>query len=234
MITKRLLSVLLVLLVGFGGVFLLPHASQSSPAGIALTLPNYIGDWIGEEGTVTDREREVLAKDTQFARKNYTNVAGDRISVSIILSGDDMTNSIHRPERCLPAQGWTVQSSEKKVLPIANDRELGMTKLRNVRTVELLDKSRVALHNINYYWFVGYHDMTPSHLTRTGLDLRDRLLHGYNQRWAYVTVTAIVSEHLGRALRQPERTEEETSAILENFIQKLVLDLKRPEGGALL
>lgn len=234
MITRRLLTVLVVLLIGFGSVFLLPHTSQSSPAGIALSLPNYIGDWIGEDGKVTDRELEVLAKDTKFARKNYTNVAGDRISVSIILSGDDMTNSIHRPERCLPAQGWTVVSSEKEVLPMANDKKLGVTKLRNVRTVELPDKSRVTLHNVNYYWFVGYRDMTPSHLTRTGLDLRDRLLHGYNQRWAYVTVTAYVSEHLGLALRQPERTEEETSAILENFIQKLILDLKRPEGGALL
>jgi len=179
---------------------------------------------------VTDREREVLAKDTQFARKNYANLAGDRISVSIILSGDDMTNSIHRPERCLPAQGWSVQSSEEKVLPMANGKTLGVTKLRNVRAIELPDKSRRTLHNVNYYWFVGYRDMTASHLTRTGLDLRDRLLHGYNQRWAYVTVTANVSEHLWR----PERTEEETSAILEEFIQKLFPDLKRPEGGALL
>ena len=102
MITKRLLTILVVLIVGFGSVFLLPRTSQSSPAGIALVLPNYIGDWIGEEGKITDRELEVLAKDTQFARKNYINVAGDRISVSIVLSGDDMTNSIHRPERCSP------------------------------------------------------------------------------------------------------------------------------------
>jgi EpsI family protein len=230
MITKRLLSVLLVLIIGFGSVFVLPRTSQSSPAGIALVLPNYIGDWIGEDGSVSDREREVLAKDTQFARKNYTNLAGDKISVSIVLSGDDMTNSIHRPERCLPAQGWSVQSSEKRVLPIADGKMLGVTKLRDVRPIELRDKTRATLRNVNYYWFVGYSDMTPSHLTRTGLDLRDRLLHGYNQRWAYVTVTANVSERLWR----PERTEEETSAILEDFIQKLVPNLKRPEGGALL
>ncbi len=234
MITKRLLSVLLVLLIGFGSVFLLPHSSQSSPAGIAMTLPNYIGDWIGEDGVVTKREREVLAKDTQFARKTYTNLAGDKISVSIVMSGDDMTNSIHRPERCLPAQGWTIQSSERKVLPMTNSKTLDVTKLRDVRSVELPDKSRVTLRNLNYYWFVGYSDMTASHLTRTGFDLRDRLLHGYNQRWAYVTVTAYVSEHLGLALRQPERTEEQTSTILENFIRKLVPELKRPEGGSLL
>jgi EpsI family protein len=230
MITKRLLSILLVLLIGFGSVFLLPRTSESSPAGISLALPDFVGGWIGEEGNVTTREREVLAKDTQFARKNYKNAAGDRISVSIVLSGDDMTNSIHRPERCLPAQGWSVQSSEKKVLPMANGKTLGVTKLRDVRSIELPDKSRATLHNVNYYWFVGYRDMTASHLTRTGFDLRDRLLHGYNQRWAYVTVTANVSEHLWR----PERSEDETSAILEDFIQKLVPDLKRPEGGALL
>ena len=116
------------------------------------------------------------------------------------------------------------------MLPLEGGKVLGVTKLRDVRAIELRDKSRATLRNVNYYWFVGYSDMTPSHLTRTGLDLRDRLLRGYNQRWAYVTVTANVSEHLWH----PERTEDETAAILEDFIRMLVPELKRPEGGALL
>ncbi len=55
-----------VLLVGFSVVFLLPKSGQSSPAGIAMELPNYIADWIGKDAEVTAREREVLAKDTQL------------------------------------------------------------------------------------------------------------------------------------------------------------------------
>ena len=195
-----------------------------------MQLPGVIGEWIGHDADVTQREREVLAKDTQFARKLYSNLAGDQIYVSIVMSGDDMTNSIHRPERCLPAQGWNVESSTKRVVPIKGGKSLELTKLRNARMVETQDKRQAILNNLNYYWFVGYDDMTASHLRRTGIDVRDRILHGYNQRWAYVTIAATVTEGWTRT----GRTEEQTSALLETFIGELVPELKRPDGSALL
>ena len=230
MITRRLASVVVVLLVGFSAVFLLPESSKSSPAGIAMVLPTYIGDWIGEEAEVTAREREALAKDTQFARKTYTNLAGDRIYVSLVMSGDDMTNSIHRPERCLPAQGWNLQQSEKRELKVGSGKQLEFTRLRNGRSVERRDHTRGTLQNLTYYCFIGSNDMTASHLERTGLDLRDRVLYGYNQRWAYVTIAGIVT----KGWVTPERTEEETTAVLENFIRDLAPHLQRPDGASLL
>ncbi len=230
MITRRLTTVVVILLVGFGSVFLLPKSGRSSPAGIAMSLPNYVGDWIGRDTEVTEREKEVLAKDTQFARKIYTNLAGDSVYVSIVLSGDDMTNSIHRPERCLPAQGWGLQASEVRKISLAGNKTITATKLRSGRSMERQDGTRGTLENLSYYWFVGYDDMTPSHLTRTRIDLRDRILYGYNQRWAYVTIAAIVTN----GWTTPQRSEEETAAILEDFIRQLVPDLQRPNGAALL
>ncbi|MEP6698972.1 MAG: exosortase C-terminal domain/associated protein EpsI [Verrucomicrobiota bacterium] len=230
MITKRLLTVELVLLAGFGAVLFLPHATKTSPAGIAMTLPNVVAAWLGDDAPVTDREREVLSKDTQFARKTYIGPQGDEIYVSIVMSGDDMTNSIHRPERCLPAQGWTLQSSEKRVLPLRGGKSLELTKLHNYRAIEQPDKSRPVLNNLSYYWFVGSTEMTASHLMRTEIDLRDRILHGYSQRWAYITVAANVSKGWTR----PERTEEETTEAVEQFIKDLAPLLKRPDGSALL
>lgn len=230
MITRRLTTVAIVLLVGFSTVFLLPKSSKSSPAGIAVTLPNYIGEWIGHDSEITAKEREVLAKDTQFARKTYTNLAGDNIYVSIVMSGDDMTNSIHRPERCLPAQGWNLQSSEKRTLPMTGGRHLELTRLRNGRAMEREDKTRDTLENLTYYTFIGYSDMTASHLRRTGIDLRDRILYGYNQRWAYVTVAGIVT----KGWINPERTEAEETALIENFIRELGPELKRPDGASVL
>src|SRR5712691_8875088 len=109
MITRRLIAVTLVLLAGFSSVAFLPHSSQTSPARIAMQLPIFVGDWMGEDAEVSEGEREVLANDTQFARKTYTSPRGDKIFVSIVMSGDDMTTSIHRLERCLPAQGWSLQ-----------------------------------------------------------------------------------------------------------------------------
>ena len=230
MITRRLATVAIVLLVGFSTIFILPKSSKSSPAGIAMQLPNYIGDWIGSDAEITQREREVLAKDTQFARKTYTNLAGDSIYVSIVMSGDDMTNSIHRPERCLPAQGWNLQASETRAVTLEGGKQLELTRLRNGRSIERRDKTRGTLQNLTYYTFIGSDEMTPSHLTRTGIDLRDRILHGYNQRWAYVTVAAVVT----KGWIAPERTEEEMTGIIEDFVRQLGPELKRPDGSALL
>ena len=230
MITKRLLTVEIVLLAGFAAIFALPKQTKSSPAGIAMALPNFVDGWIADDAEVTAREREILAADTEFARKIYTSPAGDRIFVSIVLSGDDMTNSIHRPERCLPAQGWSLQSTGRTMVPIAGGKRLELTKLRNFRIIDQPDKSRPMLHNLNYYWFVGYKDITPSHLERTGMDIRDRILNGYSQRWAYVTVAANVTKGWAR----PERTEPEMTAIVEKFIAELAPKLTKPDGGKLL
>ena len=229
MITKRLLGTQVVLLAGFGAIFLLPNSNKNTPAGIAMRLPTTVAAWIGDDAQVTQREREVLAKDTQFARKIYTGPQGDQIYVSIVLSGDDMTSSIHRPERCLVAQGWSVQNSQKRVLPIGNGKSLEATQLRDVRSVQLSDKSQFLLHNLNYYWFIGSKEMTSSHLMRTGIDLRDRILHGEAQRWAYVTVAIDVT----KGLAPRGRDEAESQQIVEQFIRDLVPTLTRPDGTAL-
>jgi len=229
MITKRLLSIEIVLLAGFSTIFLLPHTNKAMPAGIAMTLPTFVGGWVGEDAPVTKRELEVLAKDTQFARKTYKNAEGDEVYVSIVMSGDDMASSIHRPERCLPAQGWTLERSNKQVLQI-DGKPLAVTKLHNVRAIEQPDKSHAVLHNLDYYWFVGARDMTPSHLTRTVYDMRDRILRGEAQRWAYVTVATNVTE----GWTPFGRNEEQASKIAEQFIRELIPKLTRPDGRPLL
>lgn len=229
MITKRLFTIEVVLLAGFSTIFLLPHTNTGMPSGIAMTLPTFVGGWVGQDAEITAREHEVLAKDTQFARKIYTDAEGDQVVVSIIMSGDDMTSSIHRPERCLPAQGWTLQRSDKEVLQI-DGKPLTMTKLHDVRAIEQPDKSRPLLHNLNYYWFIGARDMTPSHLTRTVLDMRDRILRGEAQRWAYVTISTNVTEGWTRF----GRNEQQATKIVEQFIKELAPKLTRPDGRPLL
>jgi hypothetical protein len=69
----------------------------------------------------------------------------------------------------------------------------------------------VNVYNLNYYWFIGYSDITASHFEREYIDMKDRLLHGYNQRWAYVTVAANING----------RTEAETGEIIESLIAQV-------------
>jgi EpsI family protein len=233
MIIRRLLAVEAVLLAGFGSIFLLPHSNKNMASGIAMSLPVMVNGWIGEDAGVTARELEVLAKDTQFARKTYMigRERGDDIFVSIVMSGDDMTSSIHRPERCLPAQGWTVGRSEQQMLQVRG-KPLQLTKLYNVQAIPQPDKSQALLHNLTYYWFIGAREMTPSHLTRTIIDMRDRILRGEAQRWAYVMVA--INSGITKDGSHFGRTEEEAGKIAEQFIQELVPKLTQPDGKPLM
>ena len=227
---KRLLILESALLLGFNVIFLLPHARVSSPSGIAMKLPTWIGSWLGEDADITAKEIGGLAKDTQFARKIYRSPDGDQIFVSIVLSGDDMASSIHRPERCLPAQGFSLRSSTREAISVGSGRSLETTLLKSVRPVMDDAGNERLMTNLNYYWFIGYNHLTPSHLQRTLLDMHDRLLFGYDQRWAYVTVTANVTEGLIR----PNRSEADTAKVIEGFTAELVHKLQTPTGAPLM
>ena len=83
MTTKRLLLVQVLLVLGLGSVAFLPKVANSTPQGISLTLPSSVGVWFGEDQKITEQELAVLAKDTEFARKLYTNGRGDQIFASL-------------------------------------------------------------------------------------------------------------------------------------------------------
>ena len=225
MIIKRLLTLQAMLLLGLSSVFLLPAKRGLGPAGIALTLPDTIGEWTGEDAPVTAGELAGLSPDTKFARRFYHDFAGDTLYVSIVLSGEDMANSIHRPERCLTAQGWTVERSARVSVPLAGGLPpLEVTRLSDERERHTPDGRTIPLRNLNYYWFIGSRDVTASHWRRTWIDVEDRVLHGENQRWAYVTVATNVTDNL----RSGGRSEAETADLVENFISRIVPRFQKP------
>ena len=218
---KRLAILQAILLLGLGSVFLLPKKIEIQPAAVAISLPSFVGEWYGNDQPVAQGEKDILGPDTQFVRKLYTNARGDQIFVSIVVSGPDMATSIHRPERCLPAQGWTVVDTRVTQVPIGKE-ELRATRLHNVRSFRNASAVPVSVYSLDYYWFVGHDSQTPSHLQRTWIDIRDRILKGENQQWAYVTVVSAITKGL-----QPfGHSEEETDQLVKNFIRDLVPQLK--------
>ena len=216
---NRLLLPVVLCAVGLGSALALPRKPGVGEAGIKLDLPNRVDDWIAQDSEVTQRERDALAKDTEFARKMYSNSFGDRIFVSIVLSGFDMNNSIHRPERCLPAQGWNVMASAKATVPLADGSRLDTTRLFSAQPFKEEATGKVfTVRNFNYYWFVGSRDVTADHTRRTLYDIRDRVLYGQNQRWAYVTVASNVTEGL---VRFGGKNEADTQKMVEDFIGRI-------------
>ena len=232
MIIKRLFTLQVLLLLGLGSVLLLPRHTGLGPAGIAMALPHTFDGWQGTDAPIKPEELKGLAPDTGFVRQFYSR-GKDEVYVSIVLSGEDMVNSIHRPERCLSAQGWTVEHSARVSVPLADGRPpVEVTRLTDVREWRTPESKTVPLTNLNYYWFIGSKDTTASHWTRTFIDAKDRVLRGENQRWAYVTVSAYVTDNL-----QPGgRNVAETEKMIEDFIGDIVPRFQKPgastEGDA--
>ena len=83
----------------------------------------------------------------------------------------------------------------------------------------------LAYRNLNYYWFIGSHDITASHWKRTFIDVKDRILHGEAQRWAYITVATSVTDN-----DKPSGSLDSaaTAKLVEDFIAQVVPQFKRP------
>jgi len=222
--SSRLLILPALLACGLGSIFLIPRETKIHPCRVRMELPSTVGGWAGKPAEVTAKEHEGLAPDTQFCRKVYSDGLGSQVLVSIVLSGNDLDNSIHRPERCLPAQGWNKVDSESLSLPdeSAPGGRLPVTRLHSVRQVRADNGNVGEIFNINYYWFIGYTDITASHFERERIDLMDRLLRGYNQRWAFVTVAATVTKNLEPYGKDDAQTDEMLQKIIEQVYPLIV------------
>lgn len=131
-------------------------------------------------GTAFDRmsraERDILPADTVTRKAIYTMPDGTDFTVAVVVAGHSR-RSIHRPELCLPAQGYVLSE-------------------RDVRTV--LPEAPMALFSIHLkqetrtrgfaYLFLNADGVTVSNLRRVVGDTLERSLHNRIRRWAMVTI----------------------------------------------
>lgn len=158
----------------------------------------------GPLATIARSERDILPPDTQLARRMYQAPGSPSYTVMIVLAGADQ-RSIHRPQQCLPAQGFTIDRQHKESLTLAPGRTL---------TLEVIDSRRGGGSPILFgfaYWFVGPDLETHSHYVRLFWTTYDRLFRNRVSRWAYVAVT------VNEPLNTPESLER-----LASFLRLLV------------
>ena len=197
------LALPVVMAVILSGIHLLPKAGEMAPSAISMDLPQQLGGWVYRPKPPSKEEIDLLAQDTEFSKAvcwsprsgEYTPITGeaipDRIDLSVVLSGHDLNNSIHRPERCMPAQGHLIGSSSRVDLELPNGKTLPTRRLLSVQSIAL-NEERTEYANykcVTYYFFVGHNAITQDHLKRTLIDIKDRLFHGMDQRWAYVSAS---------------------------------------------
>lgn len=206
----------------FCGVFFLPQHDEMLESSISPDMPlgyNLLG-WRGIKMQESEKERSTLAADTRFSKAQYTQLPRvpweekkPAVEVSIVYSGQDMNNSIHRPERCLPAQGhMDVRGTESEII-LKDGRTLKVTRL--VSRVAVPEQPGKRINFIHYYLFVGHHSLCHTHLQRTLQDILDRVVLGQVQRWAYFQAGTCWSPEINV-------TEEEADKRLRTLIGELL------------
>ena len=224
-IWRSLIVVGLAGLAVFACLFTTPRIGKSEAA-IKMRLPDSLGSYWGTDQPVSESERVILPKDTEFAKKVYSNARGQSINCQIVLAGAEK-RSIHRPEVCLPAQGWTIKSGEVIPVKLPDGRTLDVMKLLVSRPIALPNGDRRELTSIFCYWFVGKGTTTPYHIVRILKTSLDLLLHNVNHRWAYV----IVSSPVLAGLSAGGENEEQSLETIKSFISELAPQIMPAEGA---
>lgn len=196
---------------------------MATESGVLMTLPDRIGEFWGVDEPVTASEKTILPSDTEFAKKSYQAPNGEEVTCQIVLSGAEK-RSIHRPEICLPGQGWTIDSSEFIPVPLKNGQTLTVMKLTLDREVETSPQNRKHITMFFLYWFVGKDKTTADHKVRILLSSWDRIMHNVNHRWAYIIVSAPVMENF----KPSGFNREQTMQMLKDFIANIAPSLIKP------
>lgn len=198
--------VLAVLVVAL--CWLIPPASVGDETGVVMQLPDHVGLLAGFPEAVSQAELSILPPDTTFARMTYGDADSnrlDRVLCSIVLSGREK-RSIHRPERCLPGQGWSVIGSQIIDVSLQSGHPLKATCLLLSRPITLNDGTPRNLEAYYLYWYVGRSVSTPYSFERVLLTNWDLVVHRKNQRWAYIIYMGYVTQGLKADGKSPQET----------------------------
>ncbi|MDP6251892.1 MAG: exosortase-associated EpsI family protein [Verrucomicrobiota bacterium] len=157
-----------------------------------VALPAQVFDCTSSLSPVTKLELDWLPPDTTYGRRRYTFPDETWIESSVVLMGQDRT-SIHKPEYCLPGQGFSIDLREVVTIPILQPHayDLPVMKLTTSKTAHDRNGREVPLRGVYIYWFVADGKLATRHLDRMWMMTKGLLSEGELQRWAYVTYFAI-------------------------------------------
>ncbi|MFM2166659.1 MAG: hypothetical protein RIS79_1030 [Verrucomicrobiota bacterium] len=157
-------------------------------AGVTLDLPLSVGDYQGRSIGVAAEEKAGLDEGVKLERFGYLNRKGLNVIASIVLSGH-LKRSLHRPEVCLPSQGWSIVESVPVTINRTGGGSFNATYLRLF--LDRMDQNgrRVRQRGVNIYWYVGSDETTcASHYEHVAATYLDAIFRNLNHRWAMVSV----------------------------------------------
>ncbi len=142
--------------------------------------------------TISLSEKLILPKDTFLLKRVYEN-AHSSYTVTMVVSGESRV-SIHRPDMCLPGQGYVVVAKTIHTLVLDNGKKLD---------VMLYRVHRAGTETIGFANFlVSDHVQTASHFHRIVYDIWQRSIYGRINRWAMFTIVSNTSFETEEGLEQ--------------------------------
>lgn len=151
-------------------------------------LPLSVGDYQGREFDMTADEKNLLDEGVRLARNVYASSTGRQIMATVILSGFEK-RSLHRPEVCLPNQGWTVTDRTQIPLRMEDGREISIMMMRIFRDAEPQPGVKVRTRAINFYWYIGSDGTScADHYEHVFLSYYDAVFRNIQHRWSMASI----------------------------------------------
>ena len=159
---------------------------------MGIRLPALVLDFISTNVPEPQLVINYLPPDTSYASRMYTGSDGLQVSGTLVLMGGDRT-SIHKPDYCLPGQGWTIRDKSVTNITIAANPPYQMPVARWVisNSYQTPDGKKQDVSGLYVFWFVADGEQTTDNYERMWWLGRDLLSTGVLQRWAYISYFAI-------------------------------------------
>jgi exosortase len=163
--------------------------------GVNMQLPSVICSMPSEEFEMTQRERENLFNDVTISRRNYHSSKGQNFLATAVLSGQ-VRRSLHRPEVCLPGQGWVISRKEEIPLNLKDGRTLSATLLSLFRDEISQEGERQRLRGMNIFWYVGSAGVTTAdYYDHVYQSYFDSVFKNINHRWALLSFFTLYTDN---------------------------------------
>ena len=175
--------------LGTPGIRATPIAGQIK---MDIALPEHVLDFTSTNVPEPAVAVGYFPQDTSYAERRYFGPSGIAIQSTAILMGADRT-SIHRPEYCIPGQGWTIDDKKIINIPI-NDNppyQLETARWDLSQVIKQPNGQLVKYTAVYVFWYVANNEQTADHNKMLEWMTLDLFRTGALQRWAYMSYFAL-------------------------------------------
>jgi hypothetical protein len=156
-----------------------------------IDLPEQVLDFTSTNVPEPQLVLNYLPPDSSYAERLYIAPDGLHVTTTIVLMGGDRS-SIHKPDYCLPGQGWKIQQKSVVNVPVAGAQnyQLPVARWDIANSYTAPDGRKQEVGGLYVFWFVADGEQTTDNYERMWWLGRDLLRTGVLQRWAYISYFA--------------------------------------------